>query len=262
MPGHDADPLTARPEVGRIWRHERRIRLGDSSIAGRLRLDACARYLQDIANDDAREGEMPNFTAWVARRTVIDVERFPEYLDVVELATWCSGLGPRWAERRYDVRLAGADASPDVLIRAATLWVHIDLQTMQTRPIPTGFVETFGAAAQGRTVSARLRLPTQVDDSVSVERLAWAARVADFDLLGHVNNAVYWSMIEDVIDGDGGAPLRLVLEHHDAIDVGDDVVTTVLRRADGADLWIHATDPAGVGRLVAVVEARRADGAD
>ena len=41
------------PSAGRTFTGERIVRLGDVSPAGRLRLDAVARYLQDIATDDA-----------------------------------------------------------------------------------------------------------------------------------------------------------------------------------------------------------------
>ena len=33
--------------------------------------------LQDIANDDSRDAGSPNPTAWVARRTIVSVDRFP-----------------------------------------------------------------------------------------------------------------------------------------------------------------------------------------
>src|SRR5215204_2760547 len=152
------DALLARPVSGRVFEGRRPVRLADASVRGRLRLDACARYLQDIANDDARDAGTPNFTAWVARRTTIRVDRFPQYLDAISLATWCSGIGPRWAERRYSVR--GLALSRGV-IEAVTLWVHIDMATMKPIPVPSGFAEQYARAAQGRTVRARLHLPTR-----------------------------------------------------------------------------------------------------
>ena len=97
------DEMVPLPAAGRVFAATRRVRLGDASPAGRLRLDACARYLQDVANDDSRDAGLPNPTAWVARRTVLRVQQFPEYLDMLTLRTWCSGLGSRWAERRYSV---------------------------------------------------------------------------------------------------------------------------------------------------------------
>ena len=46
------------------------MRLGDVDPSGRLRLDAIARYLQDVASDDAADAGLD--TGWVARRTLIE----------------------------------------------------------------------------------------------------------------------------------------------------------------------------------------------
>ena len=43
------------PERGRRFTAERPVRWGDTDRHGRLRLDALARFLQDVANDDTRD---------------------------------------------------------------------------------------------------------------------------------------------------------------------------------------------------------------
>ena len=91
----------------------------------------------------------------MARRTTITVDHFPQYLDMLQMHTWCSGIGPRWAERRSS--LHGLDAS-DGVVEAATLWVHVDLITMKPISVPVTFADVFAEACGGRTVSARLHL--------------------------------------------------------------------------------------------------------
>src|SRR3546814_5593560 len=49
--------LVPRPPRGRVFEGARRVRLGDVSPAGRLRLDAATRYLQDLSADDTRSEE-------------------------------------------------------------------------------------------------------------------------------------------------------------------------------------------------------------
>ena len=78
----------------------RRVRLGDVGPHGRLRLDAVARYLQDLSADDTADSALEDAQAWVVRKTVIEVRRSPRYLEPLRLATWCSGTGSHWAERR------------------------------------------------------------------------------------------------------------------------------------------------------------------
>ncbi len=263
------EPLVDRPEVGRIFDARRRVRLADSSPNGRLRLDAGARYLQDIANDDSRDAGSPNPTAWVARRTIMRVEHFPQYLDMVSLCTWCSGLGPRWAERRYSVLAEGQDEAGPAdagrvddrfagRIEAATLWVHVDMATMKPVPVPADFAEQFGAAAHGRIVKARLHLPLRPPvDHLGLQASVWPLRFVDFDVLGHVNNSVYWAMVEEQLARRRTlrAPITVTLEHHDGIDPGDDVRVTVLDTVRGFDLWVTT---AGGGTTTAVVRATSA----
>jgi len=253
--GQQHEELVERPDVGRIFETRRRVRLGDCSPGGRMRLDACARFLQDIANDDSRDAGSPNPTAWVARRTVIRVERFPAYLDKVRLATWCSGIGPRWAERRYEVIVEpddGGGSQTAGRIEASTLWVHVDMATMKPIPVPEGFAEQFAAAARGRVVKARLHLP-QRPSREDVERVRWPLRFVDFDVLGHVNNSVYWAMVEEQLAArrELRAPLTITLEHHAGIDPGDEVTLTTATNDRGFDLWVAADD----GRVAAVVSA-------
>ena len=84
--------MVQRPVAGRTFAGSRRVRLGDCSPGGRLRLDATARYLQDLSDDDTRDVGLGQMT-WVVRRAVIDVQQFPTYLERLDMVTWCSGLG-------------------------------------------------------------------------------------------------------------------------------------------------------------------------
>ncbi len=80
------------------------MRLGDADPSGTLRLDAIARFLQDVANDDAVSGGLDDALGWVVRRTMIAV-RDPAVLgERLSLTTFCSGTGRSWAERRTSVR--------------------------------------------------------------------------------------------------------------------------------------------------------------
>ncbi len=81
----------------------RRIFLGDASMTGRLRLDALAKYLQDLATNDAEDANLDHGRGWILRRMELDVHRLPAIYEDVELTTWCSGVGGRWAERSTSI---------------------------------------------------------------------------------------------------------------------------------------------------------------
>jgi acyl-ACP thioesterase len=204
-----------------------------------MRLDAAARYLQDVANDDGIDGIGEDAAAWVVRRTTLAVRQFPLLREQVTLATWASGVGSRWAERTTTIEGERGGA-----VTATALWVHVDLRSGRPKVLPPDFDRVYGESAAGRTVSARLHhppLPSVGDFGGTATEVArrtdeWPLRFADFDVLGHVNNAVYWAIVEEHLDLE--APVRVDLEYRGGIDRGQAV--TVAK--DGNCLWIMADE--------------------
>jgi acyl-ACP thioesterase len=201
--------------------------LSDVTPKGRMRLDAAARYLQDIGNDDAVDAIGEEAAAWVVRRTTLHVEQFPVFREDLKLSTWASGVGSRWAERSTSIE--GSDGGA---IHATALWVHVDLETGRPKRLPADFDRVYGEAANGRTVTARLG---HEDPPASSTEIPWPARFSDFDVLGHVNNAVYWAVVEEHLDLI--APVTVVLEYRGGIDRGQAAGVVV----EGDSLWILAS---------------------
>lgn len=226
--------LVPRPPVGRLFEEARRVRLGDVSPGGRLRLDAATRYLQDLSADDTADAALPDAEAWVVRKTVIEVRSFPRYLEPLELATWCSGTGSHWAERRISV-VGQAGGS----IEAATTWVHVDQATGRPKRVPASFEELYGEATGGRRMKARLEHP---DPPAGAHTLPWALRFTDFDVLSHVNNAAYWEAVEEALSSRRQlrAPLRAEVEHRTAIERGATVAVVTLDAGDDLSVWVMA----------------------
>jgi acyl-ACP thioesterase len=210
--------------TGRRFTATRTIRLGDAGLDGTLRLDALARFLQDVAADDAADVGLRSAT-WVVRRCVLALEGRPSYGERIELTTFCGGLGSRWAERRTTV------TGPSTRIEAAALWVHLDEATQRPAPLPPRFLEAYAEAAQGRTVSSKLVLPRPPGHE-DVERRPWPLRPTDFDVLGHVNNSIYWSIVEDAPVAYGVAELEYRLPIEPTTDV------ELVRSPAGNDRWL------------------------
>jgi acyl-ACP thioesterase len=219
-----SEPLVPPPATGRVYRSSRRIRLSDRAADGRLRLDAVARYLQDVASDDVDEtgwGEPEHL--WVLRHLRIEVVAPPVDDDRVELATWSSGTGSVAAGRRLSI--VGDRGGR---VELDSVWIHLGPDARPAR------IEGFGLYAESagdRVVSTKLELEEPPADA---PRRRWPLRVTDVDRLGHVNNAAYWHAVEELL-AEGGPdprrPLRARLDHGHAIDLGDDV-----------ELAIHATE--------------------
>ncbi len=210
------------PASGRVFRRERRVRLGDVDPTGRLRLDAAARYLQDVATDDSDDLGSLEARAWVVRRTMIEQRSALRHSEGLSLATFCSGMGTRWAERR--VSMAGRRGGS---IEAVTLWVHLDPITGRPKTLPADFVATYTEPSGGREVTARQVHQPVVPGDDDVHTMPWWPRVTDLDVLNHVNNAVAWEVLEQTVErvGDRGlididlrGALRGEVEFRDAID--------------------------------------------
>ncbi|MCI0346955.1 MAG: thioesterase, partial [Chloroflexi bacterium] len=83
---------------------------------------------------------------------------------------------------------------------------------------------------------------------------------ADFDVLGHVNNAAYWVVVEEELARrrDLRAPLRAEIEYRDGIDPGDAVDVRVDDGADGSlRLWLVSGDELAASAIVRLAQLTR-----
>ena len=211
------------PQAGRTFSTSRRVRLGDVTPKGRLRLDATARYLQDIANDDAVDGNYPDIHGWVVRRTEMWVYQFPTYMTDISLTTWCGGYGSHWAERR--THIVSADGAR---IETAALWVHVNMETLKPEPLPEGFIPLIAESSGGRKVRSNFVVGKSLPELTALDATSelWPVRFADMDAVGHMNNASYWIALEEYLSTHSDArraPLHATVEHHLAVDPGDQV---------------------------------------
>ncbi|MGK0277141.1 MAG: acyl-ACP thioesterase [Ilumatobacter sp.] len=232
VPG--ASELLDPPAVGRRFRAERKVRLGDVDPNGQLRLDATARYLQDIASDDAADAELDGAWGWVVRRSMIEVRQTAVLDEVVAATTYCTGLGRSWAERT--TILAGSRGAD---IATVSVWVQVAADTGRPASLTQKFVDVYGPACDGRKVSARLALAAPTDTAQAIQ---WAVRRADLDPFDHVNNAANWAFVEESLNGTTPRPGRAEMEFVGPVMHGTDVQSVVEFTEGVTSMWLLHED--------------------
>jgi acyl-ACP thioesterase len=243
------EELVPVPTGARTFRSRRMVRLTDMDAHGRVRLDAIARYLQDVAIEDVDEtGWGTPEHLWFVRSIRVDVLA-PFLQDrEVELVTWCSGLATIAAGRRWSVK---GDAGGR--IEVDSVWIHLDSTARPARIVDFG---VYAEATGGRSVSTKLGLEEPAEADVL---MPWHLRVTDVDRHGHVNNAVHWEAVEHALAGGGpdpAQPLRVLLDYRDPIDLGDAVELVVSRNGRSARLALRVDARVKAVAEVAPLELR------
>ncbi|GAY14696.1 acyl-[acyl-carrier-protein] thioesterase [Mycobacterium sp. shizuoka-1] len=203
-----------------VFDREWPLRVGDIDRAGRLRLDAACRHIQDIGQDQLREmGHEETHPLWIVRRTMVDLIRPIEFQDMLRMRRWCSGTSNRWCEMR--VRIDGVRGRG--LIESEAFWININRETQGPARMSDDFLDSLK-----RTTSVdRLRWKSYLSAGErhdANEIRDFPIRVSDIDLFDHVNNSVYWKVVEEFLAHYPElfeAPLRVTLEHDAPVAFGD-----------------------------------------
>jgi acyl-ACP thioesterase len=230
----DFTELVDRPAGGRSFTQTMRPGLADCAPSGRIRLDALARWLQDVAYADVEDAGLAASAVWVVRRTRMLIHSFPRFAEHFELETFCSGLGKMWAERRTRFTRDGDDQP---VVETVALWVHLDPASRRPIPFEDAEFQAYGGAAAGRRIPARLRHPAPGADAEAAAD--WRFRATECDIADHVNNAAYWQPLEEELLQRAEQPERLdvELEFRTPAQPGDKVILS-----EGANRWIVSPD--------------------
>ena len=195
------------------------LRVADVDREGRLKFDAATRHIQDIGSDQLREmGFEETHPLWIVRRTMIDLIEPITFKDMLRLRRWCSGTSNRWCDMR--VRIEGRRGG---LMESEAFWININRETQGPARISDDFI----AGLQKTTTVNRLRWKAYLkagrrEDAVDVRD--YPVRVSDIDIFDHMNNSVYWSVVEDYLlehPAMTAAPLRVTIEHDLPVALGD-----------------------------------------
>jgi acyl-ACP thioesterase len=229
-----ATPLTELvppPPRGRVFEREVPPGLADVTRSGRVRLDAIARWLQDVAFADVVDAGLADRGAWLVRRARMKVEAFPHFGEPISVRTFCSATGRLAAERRTSVSGGGG------AVEAVAMWIHVDPETLRPLRLGEEFQAVYGESAGSRKANFRLG---HTDPPADPTAAPWRFRASDTDMAGHVNNAVYWEPVEELFAQTGEPEsVDLEIEFREPAQPGD---AQILRA--GPMMWVTGTDGA------------------
>jgi acyl-ACP thioesterase len=207
VPQHE---IGGPPASGRTFSLPMRPLLGDCAPSGRMRLDAIARWAQDVAYADIEDAGLEQVAIWVVRRTRIKVLRFPRFAEHFEVQTFASGLGRMWAQRSTILTPAGlgggigpTQRSPVAtapVVELVSLWIHLDPVRLVPSVITEAELDIYAEAAGDRRCPHRLTHPRPKAESDGID---WFFRRTDTDLADHINNAAYWEPLEEELLASG-----------------------------------------------------------
>ena len=110
-------------------------------------------------------------------------------------------------------------------MESEAFWININRETQG----PARISDDFLAGLQRTTDVNRLRWKAYLsagsrDDAEEIRR--YPVRVSDIDIFDHMNNSVYWSVVEDFLGTRPDLlqhPLRVTIEHDLPVALGDDL---------------------------------------
>ncbi|HEY6793171.1 MAG TPA: hypothetical protein VI248_00645 [Kineosporiaceae bacterium] len=216
------------------------------SPRGHLRPSALSRFAQQVAADEltllAGHGVRTEGLSWVVRRNVLHGWRRIGRVGSLQFVRRITAVGSCWLESCTEVLSAGRPTG--AAVRA--FWVQLDAASGRPAPLDPMFERLCLAAGRDTDLIWRSELRGLPAAGFRCELVP--VRPADFDALGHVNNAVVLDLVEHLApDADG-----LVLEYDASINWGTPAVAVHSRPAPGG-VTFRLTSVDGTTRFAAGV---------
>ena len=250
------DALSERKEGARFFEADYRVRTGDVDQEMRVRLDAVARYLQDIANDNI---EATDFGAtdpfWIVRRPIIAVIRPFTWPAGITAQRWCGALSTRWTNMRvrltadHETNRFNPEPREGGLIETEAFWINVNEQGMPSRLTDEAFEMLSSMTDEHRLRWKSMNPATAPSvDEVTLPDREHVLRITDFDPFKHLNNAAYLEAIEDeLVDHPDlvDVPHRAVVEYLRPITPGTPITLRRVREPERLLVWMLIPAPDG-----------------
>jgi acyl-CoA thioester hydrolase len=184
-----------------IYHRSFRVRSTETDAYGHVNQANYLRYMQESAFEASadvgydQDSYRAMGTLWLIRESEIEYFHALRYGDQVEVTTYVGDFRRVRSRRFYEMRLAG---SGDLVAKANTDWVYLDVASQRPIAIPPDMIRAFapeGADAM-KSTERRDKFPEPPPPPPGAFTMRRTVEWRDMDSAGHVNNAVYLSYME------------------------------------------------------------------
>ncbi|MDG5767868.1 thioesterase [Balneolales bacterium ANBcel1] len=209
----------------------------------KLRITSLMQYLEDMAIRHSEECGIgldfyeENKVAWVLAKWDIEVLEYPVFNQKITITTEPSSFRSYFGFRRYEVR----DADGELLARAATLWIYVDMRRKRPIPVTEEIIKAFGVSPDSKRP-----IPLKAPEPPETARYEthYPIRLGDIDTNRHVNNIRYVEWALETLPPDfseGKRVTRVMVDYRKELVYGEEVlaVADVVSGEDGATRSRH-----------------------
>jgi len=196
-----------------------KVRYSECGSRGTLTLAKIIDYFQDSSSAHSEElGAGMKFLeeqggAWVLNSWQLEVNRYPDIMEEIELNTWPSDFKGVFGPRSFCMK----GENGEVLALARTLWVYIDVKTGRPAKPSEELIQKYEIepAIEMEEVSRKIQIPKEMEaiDYISVRKY-------HIDTNQHVNNSQYVQMALETFPQSFSAK-KLRVEYKKAAVFGD-----------------------------------------
>jgi acyl-ACP thioesterase len=175
------------------------IQIGDVSINRTLRLDALVNILQEVAILHTQQvgiglnSLLDSGKTWVLNKIAVEINRLPRLDEEVEVHTWSRSIQRFKGLRDYRFYIDGEQVAS-----ASTLWLYLDIARRRPVRVPENYESLYGINATSAT-EVDIEAWQAVGNISADTSLTITTRISDFDVNGHVNNAIIMQYIQTAV---------------------------------------------------------------
>jgi medium-chain acyl-[acyl-carrier-protein] hydrolase len=128
-------------------------------------------------------------SAWVLSRMAIEMIRYPEQYENIQVETWVEEVGRANTTRNFCIR----DEKNEIIGNACSVWVFFDMKTRRAKDLKT--LEGIHEYANGEP--GMIGKPIKIDAVEGEDYDGFKVKYSDIDINGHVNSIRYIQWISD-----------------------------------------------------------------